>query len=99
MFLLLFAATYYVLAGSDAHAFTQPLSKVDSLYFVVTVFATVGFGDITPASELARVLVTVQMVGDLILIGLVLRLFLTAVDRGRQRTAQRSGSPPLTPGG
>ncbi|NYJ07544.1 potassium channel family protein [Petropleomorpha daqingensis] len=99
LFLLLFAATYYVLAGSDAHAFTQPLSKVDSLYFVVTVFATVGFGDITPASELARVLVTVQMVGDLILIGLVLRLFLTAVDRGRQRTAQRSGSPPLTPGG
>jgi 4-amino-4-deoxy-L-arabinose transferase-like glycosyltransferase len=99
LFLLLFAATYFILAGSQAAAFTEPLSKVDSLYFVVTVFATVGFGDIAPVTELARVLVTLQMVGDLVLIGLVLRLFLTAVDRGRQRVSQQQGSPPLTPGG
>ncbi len=32
---------------------------------------------------------TLQMVGDLVLIGLVLRLFLTAVDRGRRRAAER----------
>jgi voltage-gated potassium channel len=99
LFLLLFAGTYVVLAGSDPDAFSEPLSRIDSLYFVVTVFATVGFGDIAPVTELARVLVTVQMVGDLVLIGLVLRLFLTAVDRGRQRTAQQQGTPPFTPGG
>jgi voltage-gated potassium channel len=38
---------------------------------------------------LARSLVTLQMVGDLVLIGLVLRLFVTAVDRGRRRAAER----------
>ena len=89
LFLLLFAATYVLLAGTDPHAFTEPLSHTDGLYFVITVFATVGFGDITPVTELARVLTTVQMVGDLVLIGLVLRVFLTAVERGHRRAAEQ----------
>ena len=89
LFLLLFAATYVLLAGTDPDAFTEPLSRTDGLYFVVTVFSTVGFGDISPVTEVARALTTVQMVGDLVLIGLVLRVFLTAVDRGRRRTAER----------
>jgi hypothetical protein len=45
------------------------------------------------------VLVTLQMVGDLVLIGVVLKVFLAAVDRGRRRAAEKEGSPPLTPGG
>jgi hypothetical protein len=87
LFLLLFAAVYVLLSGTDPQAFTEPLSRTDGLYFVVTVFATVGFGDISPVTEVARVLTTLQMIGDLVLIGLVLRLFLTAVDRGRRRAA------------
>jgi voltage-gated potassium channel len=93
LFLLLFAGTYAVLSGTDPGAFTEPLSRVDGLYFVITVFATVGFGDISAVSPVARVLVTVQMVGDLVLIGLVLRVFLTAVDRGRRRAAEREHTP------
>jgi voltage-gated potassium channel len=93
LFLLLFAGTYAVLSGSDPGAFTEPLSRVDGLYFVVTVFATVGFGDISAVSQVARLLVTVQMVGDLVLIGLVLRVFLTAVDRGRRRAAGQEDPP------
>ena len=89
LFLLLFAATYVLLAGTDPDAFTEPLSRTDGLYFVVTVFATVGFGDISPVTEVARALTTLQMIGDLVLIGLVLRVFLTAVDRGRRRAAER----------
>jgi voltage-gated potassium channel len=89
LFLLLFAGTYSVLSSTDPDNFTQPLTRIDSLYFVITVFATVGFGDISPVSELARVLVSVQMVGDLVLIGLVLRVFLTAVDRGRRAAVTR----------
>jgi voltage-gated potassium channel len=92
LFLLLFAVTYIVLASTDPDSFTEPLTRVDGLYFVVTVFATVGFGDIAAVSEVARVLVTVQMIGDLVLIGLVLRVFLTAVDRGRRRAAEQAGS-------
>jgi hypothetical protein len=40
------------------------------------------------------VLVGVQMVGDLVLIGLVLRVFLTAVEHGRRRAAEREEAPP-----
>jgi voltage-gated potassium channel len=85
LFMLLFAAAYFVLGSQNPGSFSEPLSRTDCLYFVVTVFATVGFGDIHPVSETARLLTTLQMVGDLVLIGLVLRLFVTAVDRGRRR--------------
>jgi hypothetical protein len=84
LFLLLFAGTYVLLSATDPASFTEPLTRIDSLYFVTTVVATVGFGDIAPVTELARVVVTVQMVGDLVVVGLVLRVFLSAVNRGRR---------------
>jgi hypothetical protein len=84
LFLLIFAAVYQLLSGSDAHAFSEPLSRTDSLYFVITVFATVGFGDITAVSQLARVLVTVQMVSDLLVLGVVVRAVATAAQRGNR---------------
>ncbi len=81
IFLVLFAATYVVLADGEPQSFSEPLSRTDALYFVVTVFATVGFGDITPVSAVARVLVTVQMIGNLILIGAVVRSITGAARR------------------
>ena len=82
---LLFAATYVVLATISAGNFTQPLNRTDALYFTVTVFATVGFGDITARTEVARLVVTGQMVADLIIIGLGVRIIVGAVTRGRER--------------
>jgi hypothetical protein len=87
LFLVLFAAVYLRLDASDPGAFSEPLTRTDGLYFVVTVFATVGFGDITPVSQAARALTTVQMVADLILIGFVLRVFVAAVEHRRRATA------------
>src|SRR4051794_37481764 len=71
LFLLLFAVIYQILSSSDPRSFSEPLTRTDALYFVVTVFSTVGFGDIAPVTEVARVVTTVQMVGDLVLIGVV----------------------------
>ncbi|MGY1802208.1 potassium channel family protein [Blastococcus sp. SYSU D00922] len=87
LFLVFFAASYVLMSGSDPSHFTEPLDRTDGVYFAVTVFATVGFGDIAPVGEAARVVTTVQMVADLVLIGLVVRLFLAAVERGRRRAA------------
>jgi voltage-gated potassium channel len=91
LFLLIFAVVYELLSTSDPHAFSEQLTRTDSLYFVVTVFATVGFGDITAVSEVARVLVTVQMVSDLLLIGLVVRAVLGAVQRSSRGRARADG--------
>jgi voltage-gated potassium channel len=85
LFLLLFASTYLVMAALSARSFSQPLNHTDALYFTVTVFATVGFGDITATTTVARLVVTGQMIIDLIILGLGARVILGAVSRGRQR--------------
>jgi hypothetical protein len=93
LFLLLFALVYFKMADLQAQAFSEPLSRTDALYFTITVFSTVGFGDITPLTQPARVVTMVQMLGDLVVVGLVLRVMLGAVKEGRQRRAADSGRP------
>jgi voltage-gated potassium channel len=92
-FLLLFASTYVVLAATSASSFGGPLSHTDGLYFTVTVFSTVGFGDITAKSETARLVVTGQMLADLIVLGLALKLIVGAVRRGQQRRSTPGAVP------
>ncbi len=93
LFLLLFATTYFLMQHTDQGAFNSSLTRTDSLYFTITVFATVGFGDIVPKTELARLVVSLQMITDLILIGLVVHAIVGAARMGLQR---RYGmDPPL----
>lgn len=95
-FLLLFAASYVVLAALSPVNFGGRLTHTDGLYFAVTVFATVGFGDITAKSQTARLVVTGQMVANLIVLGLAIRLVVAAVrHRRRQQGLPRppSGGP------
>lgn len=87
LFLLLFAATYVVIDGARPGSFTEPLSRTDALYFALTVFATVGFGDITPTTEIARVAVMIQMATGLIVVGLVAKVMLGAVEEALRRRA------------
>ena len=94
LFLLLFASTYLVLATIDSgnFSFSEPMTHTSALYFTVTVFATVGFGDITATTDAARLLVTMQMVADLIVIGLGARVILGAVQQGKRRRRQGAGA-------
>jgi hypothetical protein len=90
----LFAVVYLRMAEADTGAFSEPLSRTDALYFTLTVFSTVGFGDITPRTDPARVVTMVQMLGDLLVVGLVLNLMVGAVKTGRQRRAAASAGSP-----
>ncbi len=89
LFLLLFASTYVVLATISASNFSEPLTRTDALYFTVTVFSTVGFGDITAKTEAARLVVTGQMIADLVTIGLAVKIILGAVKQGRRQQPAR----------
>ena len=93
LFLLLFASAYLVIAAESAGSFSQPLTHTDALYFTITVFATVGFGDITAKTEAARLVVTGQMIIDLIIIGIGARIILGAVQRSRQRRREGVDTP------
>jgi Ion channel. len=87
-FLLIFASAYFLMARAQAGSFTEPLTRTDALYFTVTVFATVGFGDIAPTTQLTRIVTMFQMIADLLVLGVLLRVVLGAVKLGQQR---RSG--------
>ena len=97
LFVLLFASAYYVMARANPASFSHPLTRTDALYFTVTTFSTVGYGDITPVTETARLVVTVQMILDLLALGLGIRVFIGAVQRARQ--AQPDPAGPAAPPG
>jgi voltage-gated potassium channel len=90
LFLVVFATTYLISSQSAPSAYSEPLSRLDALYFSVTVFSTVGFGDIVPVSSLARVLTMAQMIGDVVVIGLVVRVMIAAMRQGLRRQGARS---------
>jgi len=87
LFLIMFAWIYLTMSLSNPGTFGHSLSRTSSLYFTVTVFSTVGFGDITPKTDVARLVAIVQMMADLIVVGVVIRLILGAASRG---SAERS---------
>jgi voltage-gated potassium channel len=97
LFVLLFASAYFVVARSSPAGFSYQLTRTDSLYFTVTTFSTVGFGDITATSQIGRLVVTVQMILDLLVLGLGIRVFIGAVQRARQARpdAADSGTSPI----
>ena len=87
LLLLLFSATHFLLGGLVPGSYTQALTRFDALYFSVTMFSTVGFGDIAPVSQVARIVTTLQMLVNLIFLGVVARVLFGAAlgDRATAR--------------
>jgi voltage-gated potassium channel len=91
LFLVLFAWIYLTMSHSDPAVFSGgPLTRSSALYFTVTVFSTVGFGDIVPKTDVARLVCTVQMIADLAVVAVVIRLILGAATRGVDRKREPS---------
>ncbi|MEU5842647.1 ion channel [Rhodococcus sp. NPDC047139] len=84
LYLVVFAALYLSMSVARPDSFTEPLSRVDALYFCLTVFSTVGFGDITAATGTARAVVSAQIVANLVLLALGIRLVTAAVQWRRR---------------
>lgn len=85
LFVVVFSAAYYLMEQNRTGSFNEPLTRGDAMYFTVTVLATVGFGDIAPVTGTARLVVTVQIIGDLLLVGLGAKALLSAVQTGLRR--------------
>jgi hypothetical protein len=83
--LVVFAATYSVISNNRPDSFSEPLSRTDALYFALTVFATVGFGDIAPRTDVARIVTMIQMITGLIAVGLLGKIVFAAMQKGLRR--------------
>lgn len=89
LLLLLFSATHYLIGDAVPASYTQTLTRLDALYFSVTMFATVGFGDIAPVTQVARIVTTLQMLVNVIFVGVVARVLFGAALSGQ-------GGPTMT---
>lgn len=78
LFLVVFSTTHYSINGLDPDSYSEPMTRFDALYYTMAVFATVGFGDIVPVSVPARFVTLIQMIGGVILVGVVARVLIGA---------------------
>ena len=92
LFLIFFAWIYLNMSNTDSHTFGGAMSHMTALYFTVTVFSTVGFGDITPHTDLARLVTTVQMLADLAVIAVVVRLIFGVAGRTADERSSAGGA-------
>jgi Ion channel len=89
LFVVVVASVHIALATQDPQAYSEALTRLDGIYFTVTVLATVGFGDITPVSEAARSFTTIQMVLGVALLGAGVRVLVAVA---KAVAEQRKGS-------
>ena len=68
-----FAAVYGAIDGIDPHFFAQGAATgVQYLYFSFVVITTLGFGDLTPRTDIGRVVVSLEaLLGQLFLVTVV----------------------------
>ena len=93
MFLAVFSMIYVMISLSDPQAFTEELEPFNSYYFSLTVLATVGFGDITPVTTLARSVTMVQMALDLVFVAVLIRVIGGAARRALQERHEHTALP------
>jgi inward rectifier potassium channel len=97
----LFSAAYLLLPGSIAHA--RPGSFVDAFFFSIETMATIGYGEMTPATPYSHVLVTIQalvgVVGFALIAGITFAKFSRPTARvvfsEKAVVAPRNGVPHL----
>lgn len=97
LLVIVFATVYLSMVRADPTSFSEQLSRSASLYFTITVLSTVGFGDITPKTDTARLVVSAQMVIDLAIIGVILKLIVGAARVGLERQGEPANQLPANP--
>jgi voltage-gated potassium channel len=86
--IVVFALAFYVLEQRRPGEIVGLNSRLDSLYFTVSTLLTIGYGDVHAAGQLARALVLVQTVFDVVFVATAASLLSSRVRSAAQRRAQ-----------
>lgn len=95
LLLVAFASVYYAMSVEEPSAFSEHLDKLGAMYFAITTLATVGYGDIAAQSDPARLAVSIQMLFDLVFLGVGIRVMSGVIQtvRGRGGPAEGTSQP------
>jgi len=95
---VLFALIYYVMQDSDPTQFESLQTRTDALYYTVITLGTVGYGDVHAVGQAARIVTTIQVAFDLVVIGALIAVassrFQIVPTRAGKRIAADSRSDP-----
>lgn len=65
---------------------------IDSLYFAITTFSTVGFGDCYPSNDTSRVFTALYAVGGVSCLGVALGVLGSNLIKSQERAMERAGN-------
>ena len=91
--IFVFAYTYLSLYRANHASFSEPLDHMGAVYFTVSVLSTVGFGDIVAKTDVGRLLVTIQILLDLVVVVGVVRTLVAAARIGVRSQADAKATP------
>ena len=81
LFVVVMPSVHWAIDQATPGSYSEALSRLDSLYFTVTTLGTVGYGDITPTTEVTRAVTMVQIVMGVALLGAGIRMMLGVAQR------------------
>ncbi len=89
-----FSSIYFVLGSEHEGQVNGIRTKIDALYFTVTILSTVGFGDVTASGQGARALVATHMIVNLVFLAVAIRLLSSALEHRKDNPPNRLTSAP-----
>lgn len=79
-------SSVYLAINRDGTQLAGLDTRIDAVYFTVATLSTVGYGDVHANGQLARGVVTLQILFDLSLLAVSVKLLLGAARKGRTPT-------------
>lgn len=89
----LFAAGYYLIEQSQPGQFQGLATRTDSLYFTLTTLTTVGYGDVHASGQVARALVIVQQVFDVVFVAALISTYAGPLRPAARPRVLNDGTP------
>jgi voltage-gated potassium channel len=99
LFVIVFSLVYLSLSSSNPSSFSEHLDRVSAFYYTVSILSTVGFGDITALTDAARAVTTLQMLLDLTLVVVIVKVFVGSARSSLQGGRAPSDNPPTASNG